>query len=70
MKLFWLVFYWSIILYSIYLGLSQGNPHLCLFFYGFAIIISVAIKPKNIDGLALVTLIIFLASGGIINYSS
>ena len=58
----------AVTLYSIYLGLSQGNAYLCLIFYAVSVVICVGIKPK-IDDFYLVGLIFVVAPAGIISYS-
>ena len=68
MKYFLPTLFSIVTIYSIYLGLSEGNPHLCLFFYGVSVAVCVSIKPK-LDDLHLVTLIFVVATGGIISFS-
>jgi len=48
---------------------ASKNLPLIAFWYGIALLICVGIKPKTMDDLALVTLVIALCSGGIISYS-
>ena len=57
-------------LYILYLGMSKGNPHLCLFFYGAAIaVIIFVIKAKTFNDMGKVLLVVLFATGGILSYS-